>query len=341
MELITYNAMYAGNWLRMQDISHTFPHGVVGIQGAKQKRDPEAPAYKTRKTGRHVVFDFPHPNTGNRKGGPLAGVAILLPHGMATGISMIKYPTARRLQGRGGLIRVKLPDGRDYAFITIYARVEEPGDSEDEVNNALWEWAESELRELPTRCTPVIFTDANGHTGKGHDTTSSSHGIGPEGAEKENKNGKLLREFCERTDMVAINTWWPRGGGATYFTAREIDGRLRKYSSRIDYELIPKGDDEPDTRLQGAEEGRVAAAEHSSCAMLPYRPRPGQGPTRGASSRGTDDYAYGTQKTRQRRAGKGRAKGRPTEDPTGTDNERRHMPTMGRAASIYGSRRRI
>ena len=155
---------------------------------------------------------------------------------------MIKYPTARRLQGRGGLIRVKLPDGRDYAFITIYARVEEPGDSEDEVNNALWEWAESELRELPTRCTPVIFTDANGHTGKGHDTTSSSHGIGPEGAEKENKNGKLLREFCERTDMVAINTWWPRGGGATYFTAREIDGRLRKYSSRIDYVLIPKGE---------------------------------------------------------------------------------------------------
>ena len=79
MELITYNAMYAGNWLRMQDISQTFSHGVVGIQGAKQRRDPEAPAYKTRKTGRHVVFDFPHPNTGNRKGGPLAGVAILLP----------------------------------------------------------------------------------------------------------------------------------------------------------------------------------------------------------------------------------------------------------------------
>ena len=48
MELITYNAMYAGNWLRMQDISQTFPHGVVGIQGAKQRRDPEAPAYNTK-----------------------------------------------------------------------------------------------------------------------------------------------------------------------------------------------------------------------------------------------------------------------------------------------------
>ena len=161
LELITYNAMYAGNWMRMQDISQTFPRGVVGIQGAKQRRDPEASAYKTRKTGRHVVFDFPHPHTHNRKGGPLAGVAILLPHAMATGISMIKHPTEKRLQGRGGLIRVKLPDGRDYAFITIYARVEEPGDKADEVNNALWEWVENELRELPTRSTPVIFTDAN------------------------------------------------------------------------------------------------------------------------------------------------------------------------------------
>ena len=51
MELITYNAMHAANWLRMQDISHTFPRGVIGIQGAKQKRGPEAPAYRTRKTG--------------------------------------------------------------------------------------------------------------------------------------------------------------------------------------------------------------------------------------------------------------------------------------------------
>ena len=59
LELITYNAMYAANWLRIQDISQTFPRGVIGIQGAKQKRDPEAPAYRTRKTGGHVVFDFP------------------------------------------------------------------------------------------------------------------------------------------------------------------------------------------------------------------------------------------------------------------------------------------
>ena len=48
-------------------------------------------------------------------------------------------------------------------------------------------------------------------------------GVGTEGAERENKNGKILREFCERTDMVAINTWWANGG-ATYVTVREIGG---------------------------------------------------------------------------------------------------------------------
>ena len=244
LELITYNAMYAANGLRIRDISQTFPRAVVGIQGAKQKRDPDAPAYRTRKTGGHVVYDFPHTNVGNRKGGPPAGVAIFLPTWMAAYVSMIKYPTERRLQGRGGNVRVKLPDGRDYAFITVYARVEEPGGREDEVNTALWEWVDNELRELPIRSTPVIFTDANGHTGKGHvrDKADSLHGIGPEGAERENKNGKLLREFCERTDMIAINTWWHKGGGATYFSAREIGGRIRKYATRIDYVLIPKGE---------------------------------------------------------------------------------------------------
>ena len=33
-----------------------------------------------------------------------------------------------------------------------------------------------------------------------------------------------------------------KGGGATYFTAREIGGRIRTYSHRIDYVLIPKGE---------------------------------------------------------------------------------------------------
>ena len=242
-EMITYNAMYAADGVRIRDISQAFPRAVIGVQGARQRREIHEPAYKTRKTERHVVYDFPHVTAGKKKGGPTAGVAIFLPHAMATYISTIKHPNDQRLQGRAGLVRVKLPDGRDYVFITVYARVEQAGGSEDELNIKLWEWVENELRDMPTRSTPVIFTDANGHTGKGtHQTQATDErrrGIGTEGAERENKNGKILREFCERTGMVAINTWWPRGGGATYFTARDIGGRNRKYSSRIDYVLMP------------------------------------------------------------------------------------------------------
>ena len=106
-------------------------------------------------------------SVGKKKGGPPAGVAIFLPHTMAAYVSTIKYPNDQRLQGRAGHVRVKLPGGRDYAFITVYARVEQQGDNEDEVNIALWEWVGSELREIPVRSMPVMPTDANGHTGKG------------------------------------------------------------------------------------------------------------------------------------------------------------------------------
>ena len=246
-ELITYNAMYAANGARIRDISQTFPRAVIGIQGARQRRELDEPAYKTRKTDRHVVYDFPHVAAGKKKkGGPTAGVAIFLPHEMAKYISMIRCPKDTKLQGRAGGIRVKLPDGRDYLFLSVYARVEQAGDKEDELNTMLWGWVENALQEMPSRSTPVIFTDANGHTGRGTHLTKTNDdrrsGIGPEGAERENKNGRILREFCDRTGMVAINTWWPHGGGATYFTEREVGGRTRKYSSRIDYILIPAGE---------------------------------------------------------------------------------------------------
>ena len=70
LELITYNAMYAADGARIRDISKTFPWAVVGVQGAKQRRDMYEPAYKTRKTGRHVVYDFPHVSVGKKKGRP-------------------------------------------------------------------------------------------------------------------------------------------------------------------------------------------------------------------------------------------------------------------------------
>lgn len=53
------------------------------------------------------------------------------------------------MQGRGGNARVKLLDGRDYAFISVHARIGDPGDHADEVNNALCGWVDNYLGENP------------------------------------------------------------------------------------------------------------------------------------------------------------------------------------------------
>ena len=70
LALITYNAMYAANGQRIQDMSHTFPHAVVGVRGAKQKRDPDAPAYKTRKQGNASSLITPILTSENEKEDP-------------------------------------------------------------------------------------------------------------------------------------------------------------------------------------------------------------------------------------------------------------------------------
>ena len=49
LELITYNAMYAADRSRIWDISQALPGAVVGVQGAKQRRDAYEPECKTRK----------------------------------------------------------------------------------------------------------------------------------------------------------------------------------------------------------------------------------------------------------------------------------------------------
>ena len=226
---------------------------------------------------------------------------------------------------------MKLPDGRDYAFITVYARVEEPGDREDEVNSALWDWVENELREIPIRSTPVIFTDANGHTGKGQvrDKDARLQGIGTEGAERENKNGEILRGFCERTDMVAVNTWWPKGGGATYFTAREIGGRIRKYSHRIDYVLIPMGEMRriSDCRVLMREGLQLQNTRRALGYLIDHVPV--RVIHEGLAVRGNDENTNSTATTGPRRAGMGCTKGRHEEDPVYTKGARTHPRTLG------------
>ena len=90
---------------------------------------------------------------------------------------------------------------------------------------------------LPRRTIPIIGIDANGHVGLSRDKVNKtfsptiSASIGPENPEKGNHQGAILREFLERTNFVALNTFFPTG--ETYY-AQSSDAE-----TRIDYLLVP------------------------------------------------------------------------------------------------------
>ena len=63
--------------------------------------------------------------------------------------------------------------------------------------------------------------------------------VGEEGAEPENKNGRVLREFLESESMLAVNTIWRGGSGYTYGSSRTEGEVERRVFTRVDYVLIP------------------------------------------------------------------------------------------------------
>ena len=93
------------------------------------------------------------------------------------------------------------------------------------------------MDDAPIRCTPIVLTDANGHVGFSAEHVGEDQGIGRVRAERENRNGRLLRQFVDRVGMVAINTWWKGGSGHTYARMDEQGMNVRK--SRVDYILVP------------------------------------------------------------------------------------------------------
>ena len=81
-------------------------------------------------------------------------------------------------------------------------------------NRRLWDWIQGRLEEFPNEAQVILLTDANGHVGTTREYTSDAvqqtvtdtrpgrgpqeyiH-VGPDGAEVENGNATLFREFLE------------------------------------------------------------------------------------------------------------------------------------------------
>ena len=114
----------------------------------------------------------------------------------------------------------------------------------------LWQWVGQVRERLPERTKIVIGTDANGHVGSHRRQEVDEVGyveeggcregdeyvhIGGQGAEKENYNGTLMREFLEHHDMVAVNTWDSASSGWTWKSSDQ------KVKHRVDYVLVDRG----------------------------------------------------------------------------------------------------
>ena len=253
-ELVSFNAQYAAAAERMYVISQAYPRAVVGLQSTRRMRDEYGTAYACRKAAHHSVFDFTSAGRTRVKGGQPAGVAILMPTQDVPYVIQILYPHETELQGRAGAVRVRYADGRDVVYVVVYAKVEEQGGEAAVLNRRIWDWVRDILREMPNRCTSVVLTDANGHLGhvregrgvgtRGLRTGEEADGcvaVGTEGAEVENKNGKVVREFMESERMVAINTVWRGGSGFTYSRRTSTsDGRESQVRTRIDYIILPQ-----------------------------------------------------------------------------------------------------
>ena len=117
---------------------------------------------------------------------------------------------------------MKIQGQRDAAFFTTYHPVNTAANVKKEANGSIWDWIEERLHDCPGRCIPIVAGDFNGHLGAqlrdgvliaDHDSPSVRH----HGAEAENANGAMLREFCEAYEYMVCNTLFEEGCGPTYF----------------------------------------------------------------------------------------------------------------------------
>jgi len=149
-------------------------------------------------------------------------------------ISSFAYTTGR-IQGRGLAVRLKRGQG-DWMPVAACAA---PFQGQvARVTADLFDWLTRLYLRCPARLLPILAGDLNSHVGmvytQGRWQTPGSNSIGPCGAEKENAQGKLLRNFCDKHGLAAINTGQTSGSGKSYWNS---NGRA---TSRPSYIVVPQ-----------------------------------------------------------------------------------------------------
>ena len=238
----SYNCQMA-NEGRLKEWGHEFKDCFALLQGTQRTYEPCKGERSIQKwnTDTHDIIE--HRARKRGKHSQPEGVLVMAPRGMTGIVKQILIPSAGELEGRG--LAVRFSRGLyDVCVVTVYCPLGDRDPNNHKKTEKLWNWVCQVRSQIPRRTMMVVGTDSNGHVGSvtersimdpyvemlegwGRDYVH----IGDHGAETENINGKLMREFLEKTNMVAVNTKFREASGKTWYGGKGG-------ATRVDYILV-------------------------------------------------------------------------------------------------------
>jgi hypothetical protein len=238
--IVTYNVMIANTENRMEDIAEALRQSGVQVallQGTMRTLWDTKRGYDVIDVGKYRCYSFG--TVKEKHAGCMISVCRqTFEDNEAIRIWALVDPSVR---GRLGVVRLKRTTF-DVSLITAYVPPVDANGEVREVGHKVYKCLQDLIEHksvIPGRSIPIIGLDANGHVGLEYRweskvwVTGGSGVVGEAEAEKENQQGKLLREFCENSRLSIINSF--HQAGKTYYS------QASWAQARVDYLLVPSG----------------------------------------------------------------------------------------------------
>ena len=229
LAITLYNPLAATEELRLQEISHEFKkHDVVALIGSHTK------AYEAivkQRLIHHTAYKWGW--SRGRWTNRAAGITIMLGKQWKEASVVRLWVPPAGLAGRGAAMRIR--QGKlDLTILALYFPPRAGGVYKQCVERVM-DFAQSVMRELPGRTTPVVLMDLNDGMGKevvgGFERPIPSTAVGDACRSVEHWAGHSMREFAEEHDMVVVDSFYHTG--PTYYGAG-----TKSYTDHI---LLPQG----------------------------------------------------------------------------------------------------
>ncbi|CAK0868886.1 unnamed protein product, partial [Prorocentrum cordatum] len=197
-----------------------------------RQRTPDTPHHVDESLHHHWVhFGWGRGAHTNSSAG--CSVALAKRHFRRSDIVKILHPPTPDLRGRAGAVEVHRGPLR-LRFVTAYfpPRPNGPGQHRAWRHGCqrLWSWVLTAVRDVPSRVTPILFTDLNQGLGRRARQPFTDTSIGPHQGGDETEFGRYVHDQMLRNELTAYNTH--ADVGYTYYGPK-------RSRSRIDYFIGP------------------------------------------------------------------------------------------------------